>query len=135
MKKNNSAEKEGLTYRIHTRLTKEKYDELSALLKHCRGIHSLSELLRNILDNKKIIIQAHDTTKEKIMEQLAAIRQELLAIGVNINQITHVLHQTDFTEEQQVQVDEILKSCNDTQARINEFFAFMDDFSARWSSK
>lgn len=135
MKKDQSAEKEGLTCRIHTRLTQEKYDELSDLLKQCRGIHSLSELLRNILDNKKIIIQAHDTTKEKIMEQLAAIRKELLAIGVNINQITHVLHQTDFTEERQVQVDKILKCCSDTQAKINEFFAFMDDFSARWSSK
>ena len=135
MEKNKNAEKEELTCRIHTRLTKKKYDELSDLLKQCRGIHSLSELLRNILNNKTIITQGHDAAKEKIMEQLGAIRKEMLAIGVNINQVTHVLHQTDCNDELRVHAEEILRSCQDTQAKINEFFAFMDEFSARWSSK
>jgi len=135
MGKGKSAEDKRLAYRIHTRLTQEKYDELSAIMKQSRGIHSLSELLRSILDNKKIVIQTYDTTMDKIMVELAGIRKELLAIGININQATRTLHQAYLSEEQLLQAKEILKDFRQANLKIIELFAVIDNLSKRWLPK
>jgi hypothetical protein len=135
MGKGESAADKRLTCRIHTRITQEKYNELSVLMKQSRGIHSLSELLRSILDNKKIVVQTYDTTMDKITEQLAGIRKELLAIGININQATRALHQACLSEEQLLQAKKILKDFRQANLKIIELFTVIDKLSERWLPK
>ena len=121
-----------LTCRIHTRLTQERYDELSAMLKQSMGIRSMSELLRHILEYKKIVVQYYDTTVDNVMAELSGIRKELQAIGVNINQVTRVLHQLDLPEDKLFQAKEIIESFRQTEQKINELFMMMSNLSEKW---
>lgn len=135
MKEKKNDERRQLSYRIHTRLTKEKYDELSVLLKQSRSLHSLSELLRNILDNKKIIIETYDTSLDKVMEELSAIRKELQAIGININQVARAFHQTDMPEEKLFHALEIVKLYQQTDLKVTELFIIIATLSEKWLPK
>jgi hypothetical protein len=121
-----------LTCRIHTRLTQEKYDELLGVLNQSTSIHSLSELLRHILEYKKIVVQYYDTTVDRVMAELSGIQKELQAIGVNINQVTRVLHQLDLPEDKLFQAKEIIQSFRQTEQKINELFEMLTNLSEKW---
>lgn len=54
--------------------------------------HSAGEVVRRILSNEKIVILHKDISMDAPMEELAEIRKELKAIGVNINQVTRHFH-------------------------------------------
>lgn len=135
MKKRKRDESEKLSHRIHTRLTKEKYDELCGLLKQSHSLHSLSELLRNILDNKKIIVETHDVSLNKVMEELSAIRKELQAIGVNINQITRAFHQADMPDDKLFKALEIVKLYQQTDLKVTGLFTIIANVSEKWLPK
>src|SRR5688500_11612523 len=76
-----------LSFKVHARLKPEKYHALSELLKQTR-YGSMSELIRRILEDRKVRIITYDASLDKVMESLCAIEKDLKAIGVNINQIT-----------------------------------------------
>ncbi|WP_461789427.1 mobilization protein [Pedobacter sp.] len=122
-----------LTCRIHTRITAEKYRELSELLTKCRSIHSHSELLRHILDNKAIVIKKRDASLDGVMEQLAGIRKELLSIGININQVTHRFHIEDQPAGKMLEAMEITQLYQQTDLKVSELFSVLAKLSSLWS--
>ena len=126
------AKKAVLTHRVHTRVTKEKYDELTALLKQSRGLHSHSELLRHILDHQAIITRTYDETMDKVIEELSAIRKELQAIGVNINQVTRRFHAEDLPEGKLFQALEIAKLYQQADAKVTLLFSIISNLSKQW---
>ncbi|MEE1947251.1 plasmid mobilization relaxosome protein MobC [Pedobacter sp. KR3-3] len=123
---------QSLPCRIHTRLTQEKYDELSRVLKQTRTIRSLSELLRYILDNKVITVKVYDASMDKIMEELAGLQKELQAIGININQVAHALHRLNLPGDKLSQANEIITCCEATQHKISELFLLMTRLFDKW---
>lgn len=135
MKKENSGEDKRLSCRVHTRITKEKYDELTALLGQSRSLHSHSELLRYILDHKKIVTEAHDNSLDMVMRELSGIRKELQAIGVNINQVTRTFHQTDLPDSKLFQAEEIARLYQQTDLKVSELFSIIAKFSETWLPK
>ena len=48
----------------------------------------MSSLIREILENKKLLIRYRDHSFDDCMEELVLIHQEINRIGVNINQVT-----------------------------------------------
>lgn len=126
---------EGLPCRVHTRLTRQKYEELCALLEEARSIHSLSELLRHILDNKTIVVKKVDITMDKIMNELAAIRKELLAIGININQVTRAFHQMELPRDKLAEANKFIAFSEETDRKIVALFNTMDKLSEKWSQE
>ncbi len=76
-----------LVHRVETRVTSAKFEELQLLL--CRSEHNeMAGLIRDILHNRVIRTITYDRSLDTVMEELAALRGEIRAIGVNINQIT-----------------------------------------------
>lgn len=128
-------EEDRLSYRIHTRITKAKYEELTRLLSKSRGIHSLSELLRSILNNKKIITQTYDTSLDKVMEELSRLRRELQFIGININQITHRFHLEETAEGRLYRSLEVAKLYQQTEIKVAELFSLIAKLSELWLPK
>ncbi len=97
MSREKAGEKKNLRYEIKTRVNDQKFRELSELLDKTR-CHTMSELVRNILYNRPVKVFAIDETFHQQMEELSAIRKELKAIGININQITRYFNSvTDST--------------------------------------
>lgn len=124
-----------LTCRIHTRVTQSKFDELNTLLTKSRGIHSLSELMRYILDERSIVVHTHDNSLDKVMEELSGIRKELQAIGVNINQITHRFHVEELPEAKLFQATEIVKLYQQTDLKVSKLFEVIANLSELWLPK
>ncbi|WP_214072631.1 hypothetical protein [Mucilaginibacter sp. dw_454] len=133
MSKGTSETEKRLPCRIHTRLTQEKYDELSAILEQSTGIRSHSELLRHILDHQQIVVQHYDATIDKILEKFSGIQKELQATGVNINQITRAIHQLDVPEDKATKIIEVLEHLLRNERKANELFEMMADLSGKWS--
>ncbi|GEP94534.1 plasmid mobilization protein [Chitinophaga cymbidii] len=79
--------KERLEYPIMTRINKRAYDQLHGLLQQTRD-ETLAGLVRTIIHNRPVKTYIHDETMELVLEELASLRAEIKAIGVNINQIT-----------------------------------------------
>ena len=53
----------------------------------------------NALMNQKIMVLYRDRAFEECVQQLIRIREELRAIGVNINQITRHFHLSDTNQQ------------------------------------
>lgn len=122
-----------LTCRIHTRLTQEKYDELSEMLKHTRSIKSLSELLRHILNHKTITVKTYDATADNVMSEIAKFNDELNAIGININQLVRIIHSLDLPEDRLAETKEMLQVLLQTQQKISEASGAIAKLSEQWS--
>lgn len=76
-----------LKHHLQTKVTTAKYNHLCALLNQTTD-KDMSGLIRDILHNRVIKTVTHDQSLDMLMEELAALRAEIKAIGVNINQIT-----------------------------------------------
>ena len=87
MPRKKAKENEVLQHEIKTRVNDKRFKELSDLLRKSR-FQSMSEMIRDILDNKPVRILVHDDSLEQYMEMLSGIQKELRSIGININQIT-----------------------------------------------
>ena len=83
-----------LTRKVGVRFNEKTYQHLLYLVENTNS-HSVGELLRRIVVKDKILFFAVDTTMRGSMIDMAGIREELNAIGRNINQITHAFHLAD----------------------------------------
>lgn len=134
MKERNRSEKGQLTYRVEARIPAEKYRELTALLEKSRH-HTMSELVRDILYNRKIILETYDVSLDKVMERLSAIRSELHAIGININQVTRAFHRAQAPEGKLFNALEIAKLYQQTDLKVTALFSVIAKLSEQWLPK
>lgn len=76
-----------LTRKIGLRVSTPFYDKMKGWREksNCR---SVSELARKILYKERIIFYTKDATMDGVASELAGIKKELRAIGVNVNQVT-----------------------------------------------
>jgi hypothetical protein len=79
------------THPVRTRVTRVVYQRLEKLIEK-GDCHSIGEVSRKILSNEQIKVFHMDASLNMAMEELAQIRKELKAIGVNINQLTKAFH-------------------------------------------
>ncbi|MDF2190550.1 plasmid mobilization relaxosome protein MobC [Paraflavitalea sp. CAU 1676] len=78
---------EALKHKLFTRVNDSKFKEFQELLKK-NPQNDMSSMLRSILYNTPVIVYTKDKTVDLLLEELAALRSEIKAIGVNINQMT-----------------------------------------------
>jgi hypothetical protein len=83
-----------LTHPIIVRVNEHTFKRLEKIQTHS-NCQSIGEVARNILSKEKILMLTRDVTMNAPMEELASIRKELKAIGVNINQQTHHFHTSE----------------------------------------
>lgn len=126
--------KELLPHIIPIRLSGAKFSEFKSLLASSR-CRSMSELLRKILDNRKITIETRDITFQDITEELGQIRKEIHAIGVNINQVTRHFHCEKLPEQRLLQLMEITRLYQQTDLKVTELFTLIAKLSELWSQK
>jgi len=82
-----------LSHNIIIRVTETMFLKLEQLKKESYS-PSVAEVCRKILSNQKIKLHHQDVSMNPVMEELAGIRKELKAIGVNINQVTRKVNGT-----------------------------------------
>lgn len=85
-------QEEILSHSIIVRVTRGTYDRMEELRKESYYT-SIAEVVRRILSNRKIKLFYKDISMDGPMEEMALIRKELKAIGININQLTRSFNQ------------------------------------------
>ncbi|TDX00461.1 hypothetical protein EDB95_1486 [Dinghuibacter silviterrae] len=124
-------EVKNMEHRVFARVSREKYEELQQILRNSR-CRTMSEMLRHILNNQPLTIITYDNSLDKIMERLSAIRKELHAIGININQVTRCFNKEKSPEGKLYQALEVARLYQQTDLKISELFVIIAKLSEKW---
>jgi len=131
MGRRKAKEIEALKHRIETRITSKKYRDLQAMLSRNPNL-TMSRLLRDILENRTIKVFTHDLTLDNLMEELANLRMEIKAIGVNINQITKKFHTYPDSSRKEFYAKTAFSAYQDLQPRIEQIFSIISKLAKKW---
>ena len=120
-----------LTHPILFRVSQAEFERLQA---YCResDCPSIGEALRRLLQGKPITLFHRDRSLEAPLEELARIRQELRAIGVNINQLLRYFHSTPRSAERQLLADQALGQYRQVEAKVSLLLSLISKLSAKW---
>jgi hypothetical protein len=85
---------------IGLRLTTDEYAALEKNWKKTT-LRKLSEYVRRLLFGKSFTVYTRDQSKDELLAEMALLRRELNAIGVNFNQAVHRLNMLDHSPQMQ----------------------------------
>jgi len=132
MARKKTARKEELLSRsIALRITQQEYRRLECIRRKS-DCHSIGEVIRRILSGRKIRLFHQDTSLDGPMEELAGIRQELRAIGININQITRHFHGSSRESKRIYLASQALEQYSKTEAKINLLLSLISQLAKKW---
>jgi len=132
MPRKKSPEPEKILSRVlRIRLTDAAFQRLEKISKSsdCRTV---GEAARKILSKEKITLFYKDMTLNTAMEELALIRKELRAIGININQVTKAFHSDKREHSQNIQVSKILKLYHDVEEKTDNLLTLVNRLAEQW---
>jgi hypothetical protein len=95
----------------------------------------MSELLRDILYNRRIVTVTHDKSMDYIMEKLTAIRSELHAIGININQVTKYFNSDPNPHMKLFYAKSIGDLYQNVGCKTEELLSFISKAGEQWLQK
>ena len=120
-----------LIHRINTRVTDKVFNRLEALVTKS-NCHSMSELVRRIVSNEKIVVLHRDMALQQHVHQLSGIRSELHSMGVNINQITHSFHLTHNRHEKIFHALKVGEEYAKVGEKVNTLIEMVDELGKKW---
>ncbi len=132
MARKKSAEPEKILSRVlRIRLTDAAFFRLEKISKSsdCRTV---GEAARKILSKEKITLFYKDITLNAAMEELALIRKELRAIGINVNQVTKAFHTDKREHAQHTQVVKILRLYQDVDRKTDTLLTLINRLAEKW---
>jgi len=120
-----------LTHRIRTRVTATVYGKLEKLRQEsdCR---SVGEVCRKILSGETLNFFYRDISLNGPMEELALIRKELKAIGININQQTRRFHNSKSEAERLFHANRTAKDYQRIEAKVDRLLGIVTQLAAKW---
>jgi hypothetical protein len=122
-----------LKHRIYTRVNDKKFRELQTLLAG-NPKNDMSSLLRSILYNRQVKVFTKDKTLDNLMEELAKLRTEIRAIGVNINQITRFFNTYPEPQKKALYAKMAFREYLAIEVKIDELLTIITKLAKRWLS-
>lgn len=120
-----------LTRVLRIRLTDGAFKRLEKISKSS-DCHTVGEAARKILSKEKITLFYKDITLNSTMEELALIRKELRAIGININQITKAFHSDKRENPQIFQVTRVTMLYEKVEAKTDTLLTLINKLAEKW---
>jgi hypothetical protein len=134
MGRKRNSETEQLKYKLTTRVDEKKHEELSGILSKNPN-ENMSSLVRKILLNRKVKVYTHDLTLDNLMEELARLRTEIRAIGVNINQMTRLFNTYPEEKKKEFYGKIAFKEYLKIDSKANELLLIISKLAKRWLSE
>lgn len=132
MPRKKSADPEKILSRVlRIRLTDAAFKRLEKISKNS-DCHTVGEAARKILSKEKITLFYKDITLNSTMEELALIRKELRAIGININQITKAFHSDKRETPQMFQVTRVIMLYEKVEAKTETLLILINKLAEKW---
>lgn len=131
MRKQQKRRKVEFIHLVATHISQKKYDELQEMLGKST-LNTMSELLRNILENRKITLEYYDTTLDKVMLELCEHRREIQSIGLSINEVTQRFHIQKWPEAMLENAQEIAGSYQRVDLSMQKLFDLIAKIAKKW---
>jgi hypothetical protein len=120
-----------LIHRIRTRVNDRAYKRLTGLL-NSSNCQTVGQLVRKILSRERITVYHKDKSLEGPIQELIQIRNELRAIGVNINQITHHFHTAETTNQRMFDALKVAESYREVGDKVNVLVEMVAKLGEKW---
>jgi hypothetical protein len=120
-----------LTHPIIIRVTRTVFERLDAKRKES-DCTTIGEVARKILSNKSIKCFYKDISLNPVMEELAQIRKELKAIGININQITRTFNQDKAENHRAFYVLKVADQYKMVDAKVDRLLTLVSLLAEKW---
>jgi hypothetical protein len=133
MRKGETKGDDKLQHLVWTRVNDKKYKELISLLTKTKD-ETLSGLVRNILQNRTIKVYTHDETTDLLLEELASLRTEIKAIGVNFNQITRYFNTYPEDAKKRFYAKIGFEKYQLIEEKIDRLLALISNLCKKWLS-
>jgi hypothetical protein len=126
--------KENLTEVVMLRLTRGTYEKLDKIRRNsdCRTV---PDVVRRILEQEQIIYYHKDAALDGPMEILAGIKQELKAIGVNINQVTRYFNRSATEGQRAHHLSITLQHYKQIDAKVSLLLTLISQLARTWLQK
>lgn len=120
-----------LSHPILFRVRQQEYERLQQLARQsdCR---SVGEVLRRILEKRRVILFHRDASLDGVIEELAGVREELRAIGVNINQITRHFHASTQAQKRVFLAQQALEQYRQVGQQVSTLLTLISQLARRW---
>jgi hypothetical protein len=120
-----------LTCSVRTRVTGTVFKRLEKLIGKS-DCHSMGEVARKILSNQEIKVFYIDASLNTTMEQLAGIRKELKAIGININQLTKGYNGSPEESKKALYTLKVLTLYKPLDHKVDELLRIVSQLAEKW---
>ncbi|MGE6220355.1 plasmid mobilization relaxosome protein MobC [Nubsella zeaxanthinifaciens] len=120
-----------LNHNLIIRLPGKLFRQLEELREKSRS-NSIAEVCRHILANRKIKLYQKDATMNPMMEELALIRKELKAIGININQIVRKFNGTTEEKQRRYYVLQTADLYQKVGEKVERLLQLISKLAGRW---
>lgn len=122
-----------LCYKVGVRFDQKTYSILKELVQKT-NCHSVGELVRRIIVKNKIRFYSIDSTADIPILEIIKIKEELNAIGRNINQITHEFHTADTATQKLFLALKVNEKYQQVTDKVNPLFAIISELGKKWLS-
>jgi predicted CopG family antitoxin len=123
-----------LTKNVIIRITEGTFTKLEKMRVES-GCTSMAEVIRRILSNRKIKLLHQDNSMNAPMEEMALIRKELKAIGININQITRTFNQDKAETHRAFYVMKVADLYKNVDDRVEKLLVIISQLAEKWLQK
>jgi hypothetical protein len=127
-------EEEKLSHSIIVRVNEATFKRLEKLAENS-GCRTVAEVVRRIVLEQRMVIFHKDSSMNGPMEELALIRKELKAIGININQQTHYFHIAQSAAERAFYVNRTAALYREVDLKVNRLLLIVGKLAEQWLQK
>lgn len=123
-----------LVRKVTVRMSDTFYERMEGWLANS-NCQTLAELARRILYREEIIWYHKDASMDSTIAELALIRKELNAIGININQITRHFHSADTTNQKVLQALKVVEEYKKVGHKLDRVMDVTSEITKKWLQK
>ncbi len=131
MTKRKVDEKERLEHTLIIRINKATHEKLEKLLRE-GDRQNMAQIVRDILANRKIKCFYKDARLDGPMEEMALIRKELKAIGININQQTRYFNACKSDIEKRYYAGKTGELYAKIDGKVDVLLEIISKIAAKW---
>jgi len=120
-----------LSHPIIIRVNETVFNRLEEIRKES-DYQTIGEVARRILSNRKIKLFYQDISMNAPMEEMALIRKELRAIGVNINQITRGFNSSGTEAGRAFYSIKAAEQYHKVDEKVERLLAIISQLAEKW---
>lgn len=124
-------EAEILSHNLIFRVSESQFNKLEKLRSES-NCQTVAEIVRRILASRKIQCFYKDITMNAPLEELASIRKELKAIGININQITRSFNMDKEGVHRAYYVMKVADLYKNVDAKVDRLLTIIAKLTEKW---